>query len=155
MDHPLTAQLRARRRALRINQDVLARHIGYAETTISNAERGVCNPTLSFLEAFAAGVGLELTLFPISGHLPDHLQGDGPCQDCGTPDNIRWFAPSVLWNHVMGGPEAMGDPGGVICIPCFIKRTDAAGLAPVSWQLVPQWRWTEKATTGPNPDAAS
>lgn len=85
--------------------------------------------------------------------LPDHLRGDGPCQDCRTPDNIGWFAPNVVWNHVMGGPEAMGDPGGIICIPCFVKRTDAAGLAPTGWQLVPEWRWTEKATTKANPAA--
>lgn len=80
----------------------------------------------------------------IKAALPDRLRGDGPCHDCGTPDNIIWFAPSVFWNIVMGGPAAMGDPGGIVCIPCFVKRTDAAGYAPTGWQLTPEWRWTEK-----------
>lgn len=83
--------------------------------------------------------------------LPDHLRGDGPCQDCGTVDNIVWFAENVLWNHVMAattpGEEnpAFYDPGGIVCIPCFIKRVDAAGLAPTGWRLLPEWRWTERA----------
>lgn len=76
--------------------------------------------------------------------VPEHLQGDGPCQDCGTVHNIRWFTPNVFWNVVIGGPAALGDPGGIFCIPCFVKRVDDAGYDPISWQLVPQWRWTER-----------
>lgn len=81
--------------------------------------------------------------------MPEHLRGDGPCQDCGTPDNIRWFAPSVVWNHVMGGTQATDDPGGIVCVPCFIKRVDAAGFAPTVWQITPNWFATGKAEANP------
>lgn len=74
------------------------------------------------------------------GSMPEHLQGDGPCQDCGG-ENIRWFTDNVLWNEVLGGPEARDDPGGLLCPQCFIKRVDAAGLEPSAWRLLPEWRW--------------
>lgn len=67
--------------------------------------------------------------------LPEHLRGDGPCHDCGTADNIIWFTDSALWNRVMGGPDAADDPGGILCIPCFVVRADAAGCAS-AWELV-------------------
>lgn len=73
--------------------------------------------------------------------LPPQLVGDGPCRDCGTEDNIRWFTESVFWNQVIGGPGTMGDPGGILCIPCFVKRTDAAGYWPRAWLLLPEWHW--------------
>jgi hypothetical protein len=76
--------------------------------------------------------------------LPEHLRGDSPCRDCGTNDNICWFTDSPLWNEVMGGPGTMDDPGGIICIPCFIERVDKAGLEPTGWRLVPEWRWTRR-----------
>lgn len=75
------------------------------------------------------------------GALPAELQGDGPCKDCGTAHNIRWFTESVFWNQVIGGPGTMGDPGGILCIPCFVKRTDAAGYWPRAWLLLPEWHW--------------
>lgn len=74
--------------------------------------------------------------------LPDELRGDGPCGDCGTSDNIVWFADNVFWNAVMGGPEALGDPGGIVCIPCFVTRVKAAGFRPSGWRLYPEWAWT-------------
>lgn len=73
--------------------------------------------------------------------MPEHLRGDGPCKDCGNEDNIRWFTESVFWNQVIGGPGAMGDPGGILCVPCFVKRADAAGYAPRAWRLLPEWHW--------------
>lgn len=73
--------------------------------------------------------------------MPDHLRGDGPCDGCGTHDNIVWFAESVLWNEVMSGSEPGSDPGGIFCIPCFIIRVDKAGLAPTGWRLIPDWHW--------------
>lgn len=79
--------------------------------------------------------------------LPEHLRGDGPCQGCGTPDNIVWFTESPVWNFVMGGPTASSDPGGLLCIPCFVKRADAAGLEPTGWRLLPEWRWTTRPAT--------
>lgn len=72
--------------------------------------------------------------------LPEHLRGDGPCQDCGTPDNIIWFTESVFWNAVVGGPGTMDDPGGIFCVPCFVKRADAAGYF-CAWRLEPDWHW--------------
>lgn len=73
--------------------------------------------------------------------ITDELRGDGPCRDCGTEDNIRWFTDSVLWNQVLGGPGTVGDPGGILCIPCFVSRTDEAGYWPRVWRLLPEWHW--------------
>lgn len=76
--------------------------------------------------------------------LPDHLRGDGPCRDCGTPDNIIWFTDNAFWNRVMGGLGTRDDPGGIVCIPCFVTRADAAGFA-THWRLQPDWHWETKA----------
>jgi len=77
--------------------------------------------------------------------LPERLRGDGPCQDCGTLNNIVWFTENVLWNEVMGDPGTMGDPGGIVCISCFIRRVDRTGLAPTGWRLIPEWHWETRA----------
>lgn len=71
--------------------------------------------------------------------LPEALRGDGPCDDCGTLDNIVWFTESVFWNAIQRPPGYVRD--GILCIPCFVKRAHAAGYAPTGWQLVPQWHW--------------
>lgn len=73
--------------------------------------------------------------------LPADLRGDGPCHDCETRDNIVWFTENVVWNAVMGGPGTLDDPGGIVCINCFIKRADAAGLRPTGWFLMAEWPW--------------
>ncbi len=74
--------------------------------------------------------------------MPDHLRGDGPCSDCGTSDNVVWFTDNVLWNHVMAFPEvSFDDPGGILCIPCFVVRVDEAGLFPTGWRLLPDFHW--------------
>lgn len=73
--------------------------------------------------------------------LPEHLRGDGPCQRCGTPDNIVWFTDSPFWNNVVGGFGHMGDPGGIYCIPCFVLLADEEGYQPTGWHLRPEWPW--------------
>lgn len=60
-----------------------------------------------------------------------------PCQDCQR-ENPVWFAPSPLWNLVMGGEDARGDPGGTVCPNCFIERAEAAGQIPTAWELRPE-----------------
>ncbi len=76
-----------------------------------------------------------------ASRLPERLRGDGPCQDCGTVDNVVWFTDNVFWNQVMGGPVTIGDPGGIVCIPCFVVRVDAAGFHVTGWRLLPEWHW--------------
>jgi len=80
------------------------------------------------------------------GILPADLRGDGPCADCGTDDNIVWFTDGAFWNRVMEStnPPGQGN-GGIVCVPCFVKRTDDAGLWPTGWRLVPEFHWE----TGP------
>jgi hypothetical protein len=59
------------------------------------------------------------------------------CDDCGGVNPV-WFAPNPLWNLVIGGPEAKGDPGGFICPGCFIVRAEAVGIKHTAWQLRPE-----------------
>ena len=106
---------------------------------------GVIAPT-SFVDsaiAWIAHIEREAALAapaPVtSAELDARLRGDGPCQDCGTPDNIVWFTDNTVWNRVMGGPGTTDDPGGIVCVTCFVKRADAAGLDPTGWQLTPEW----------------
>lgn len=35
----------------------------------------------------------------------------------------------------MGGEGATDDPGGIVCIHCFIKRAEVEGIAPTAWVL--------------------
>jgi hypothetical protein len=76
--------------------------------------------------------------------LSNELIGDGPCQDCGS-DNIRWSAESPFWNMVMGGPDSRDDPGGIVCVRCFVVRADAAGYNPDGWRLLADWHWETTA----------
>lgn len=62
--------------------------------------------------------------------------GDSRCQDCGAV-NMVWFADNETWNLVMGGPDATEDPGGVVCVPCFGRRAEQAGVRR-AWKLVPE-----------------
>lgn len=71
--------------------------------------------------------------------LPAYLQGDGPCQDCLTLDNIIWFTESVFWNAIMR-PEGYTRDG-ILCIPCFVVRVKDAGYNPTGWRLLPEWPW--------------
>jgi len=71
---------------------------------------------------------------------------DSPtCQDCNGHNPV-WFAPNELWNRVMGGENATDDPGGIVCVQCFIRRAEAAGIIPTAWVLSPE--------VLPTPDAA-
>lgn len=64
-------------------------------------------------------------------------QNERVCDDCGDHNPV-WFAPSRVWNLIVGGPEAQGDPGGFICPVCFIERAEAKGHL-VAWRLVPEF----------------
>jgi hypothetical protein len=59
------------------------------------------------------------------------------CDACGRDAEV-WYAPSPLWNLVMGGPEATDDPGGMLCPGCFIDRAESAGIKPTAWVLQPE-----------------
>lgn len=69
------------------------------------------------------------------------LRGDGPCDDCGTLDNICWFTESPFWNAVIR-IESYEEP--ILCIPCFVIRADKRGYRPHAWRLLPEWRWDKK-----------
>lgn len=60
------------------------------------------------------------------------------CDCCGRHNPV-WFAPNGLWNLVLGGPEAEGDPGGFLCPVCFIAKADACEHVPfvTGWKLQP------------------
>ena len=78
--------------------------------------------------------------------------GDRKCDACHR-DNPVWFAPSPLWNLVIGGPEATDDPGGVLCPICFIEKAEAAGIMPATGA----WLVTKEPAASlspPSPDLA-
>lgn len=50
-----------------------------------------------------------------------------PCDGCGGSSRY-WHAVNRQWNLVLGGPEAKGDPGGILCPNCFIDRAASLGL---------------------------
>jgi hypothetical protein len=56
------------------------------------------------------------------------------CDDCGGVNPV-WFAPNALWNFVVGGADAKGDPGGFLCPGCFIARAEKIGIRPTAWML--------------------
>lgn len=77
--------------------------------------------------------------------------GDGPCEDCGTPDNIVWFTDSAFWNNVMWRHSGLewgdvGIPSPILCLPCFIKRAEAVGYRPTGWHVSPEWPWRRDDT---------
>lgn len=63
------------------------------------------------------------------------LNGDGPCGDCGTTENIIWFTDNVFWNAVCL------DVIPILCIRCFVQRVEATGYKPSAWRLIPSWPW--------------
>ena len=67
--------------------------------------------------------------------IPTPIKGDGPCNRCGS-DNIVWFTDSELWNLVMGGTDATDDPGGILCIHCFVTTAYLNGVDIKCWKLV-------------------
>jgi hypothetical protein len=69
--------------------------------------------------------------------MTDSGRDESRCDDCGGVNPV-WFAPNELWNLVIGGPEAKGDPGGFICPTCFIARAEASGVRPTAWELRPE-----------------
>lgn len=75
-----------------------------------------------------------------AGHDPagfDPARGESVCIDCGGHNPV-WFAPNNVWNLIIGGPEALDDPGGLYCPNCFIARAETAGLVPTAWELRPE-----------------
>lgn len=58
---------------------------------------------------------------------------DGPCDECGQP-YVAWWTEHVIWNGIMGGPDATDDPGGLLCPNCFLLR---AGPVRGAWRLLP------------------
>lgn len=58
-------------------------------------------------------------------------RGEGPCMDCGTLDNPIWFAPSELWNRVVGSPN------GFLCPWCFIVRAERVVDVRGGWLIQP------------------
>lgn len=70
------------------------------------------------------------------------LQGDGPCDECGTTDNIVWFTDDTLWNGAVRADHWAdraygGEP--ILCIRCFVKICEERGFRPTGWRLLPQW----------------
>jgi hypothetical protein len=74
--------------------------------------------------------------------IPTHEhRGADACTECGHL-NPSWFTASVLWNLVMGGPDATDDPGGFLCPCCFIVKAERAlgDETPPAWVLHPEAR---------------
>lgn len=57
------------------------------------------------------------------------LGADERCHRCGG-ENVRWSAPSPLWNRVMRGNDINGEPrfSDLVCIRCFIVLAFEEGI---------------------------
>jgi hypothetical protein len=44
------------------------------------------------------------------------------CGECGRPVDVVWTADDELWL------EVVGQPGGLLCIPCFDTKVERSGL---------------------------
>lgn len=73
------------------------------------------------------------------------LDGDGPCADCGSENNIIWFTDNVFWNAVVREDPMRNGYEAILCIRCFVASVERMGYSPVGWRVTPAWRWT---TTG-------
>lgn len=69
--------------------------------------------------------GVQLAQSYLEEMLREWVQGiELTCDDCQHPYDV-WFADNEVWNLVLGGPEAKGDPGGMLCPRCFTIRAEA------------------------------
>lgn len=68
----------------------------------------------------------------------DDRHPEAYCHRCGGP-NITWWAPSPVWNYVMGYPDEAHD--GIVCPLCFAELAEAKG-ASEGWRVEPG-RWPE------------
>jgi hypothetical protein len=72
------------------------------------------------------------------------------CHRCGGP-NVRWAAPSPLWNLVMRGDDINGadESGGIICPLCFVKLAAERAGADL-WRLYPEIVTAQLTTSTPS-----
>src|SRR4051812_19830995 len=93
---------------------------------------------LMYLEKMRGALeAYEAAKAPAKGQPDEAPHPEKACQDCGGRNPV-WFAPNSVWNLVMGGPDAKGDPGGIICPVCFIQRANACGVPNTGWELRPE-----------------
>lgn len=72
------------------------------------------------------------------------LDGDGPCDDCGTPDNIVWFTDEVFWHNVVQIDRSRWDGREpILCLECFVRLAEERGMRPTGWRVAPEWPWRE------------
>lgn len=62
--HPLIQRLAGLRTKFKISQSTMSVELGYGINMVARAERGICNPSLSFISDYARYFGLELDLCP-------------------------------------------------------------------------------------------
>lgn len=55
----------------------------------------------------------------------------------------------------MGGPDARGDPGGMLCPRCFTLRAEAAGIVPTAWVVQPEQPFVMPTNTPPHRSKAA
>ena len=69
------------------------------------------------------------------------LDGDSPCDACGTTINLVWFTESAFWNNVVR--NAPGSPyfnvDAILCVPCFVALAEKVGYRPTAWRITPEW----------------
>lgn len=89
--HPLIVILRDARRKAKIPAATLAKRIGWSRHTISAAERGRTTPTITFLDDYAAGLGMTVALVEDLQIVQSDAHRAEPrraCARCGVPYQV-------------------------------------------------------------------
>ncbi len=66
------------------------------------------------------------------------MDGDGPCNDCGTHENPVWYTDNVFWNEVLGEQRNL-----ILCLYCFVRRAEA-DFDITAWRVSPDWKWQRR-----------
>jgi len=95
---------------------------------LSGKKANACDDYIDEAERQIAG--LKATIERLRAAHETRAHPEHRCERCRGP-NVRWFAPSPLWNAAHGEWD-------ILCPICFVQLAEAAGIDPTAWQIAPE-----------------